>query len=159
HLLHGFQLGRHARSFRAQGERALQNGDHARAILYLGRYLALEPADIQVEAQYGLALEKHAVTSGARLRAYYVLENVLRRDPDNLDVRQTLGALAVRLDRLAAAVQILAPLRRTEVDQAELEDTLAWCHLGQGQREQAIQCFREAIRHRPERLASYQHLA
>src|SRR5262249_46160293 len=148
HLLHRFQLGRHARSFRALGEQALQNGDHARAVLYLGRYLALQPADIQVEAQYGLALDKLAATSGAELRAYHVLENVLRRDPENLEVRQALGGLAVRLDRFASAVQILEPLRLAGVDQAELEDTLAWCHLGLSQREQSIQCFREAIRHR-----------
>jgi tetratricopeptide (TPR) repeat protein len=159
HLLHNFQLRRQARSFRARGADALENGDSARAVLYLGRYLALQPADIQGEADFGLALEKLAATPGARLRAYGVLENVLRRDPDNLDVRQTLGALAVRLDRFAAAVQVLEPLRRTEVNQADLEDTLAWCHLGLGQREQASQCFREAIRHRPERLSSYQHLA
>jgi tetratricopeptide (TPR) repeat protein len=159
HGIHLWQLGRHARSFRAQGEKAVRDRDFSRGAMYLGRALALRPNDPAVEGQYGLALEKIATNGAARWKAYNWLERSLKRDPGNIEVRQLLGQLAVKLGEFQAAVRVLEPLRQSSIDQGELEETLAWCHLGAGNLEKAQECFLEAIRKAPARVSAYEHLA
>jgi predicted Zn-dependent protease len=158
HILHLVQVARIARDFLIRAKQAEDDREYSRCALYLGRYLSLRPDDWSTEGKYGLALEKVASTPSAQWRAYYVLERVLRRDPGNVDVRQTLGALAIRLKRLDTAIHFLEPLRQAAVDQAELEDTLGWCYLGQGDTGQALKGFRAAIRRQPSRISSYENL-
>src|SRR5262249_59717297 len=45
------------------------------------------------------------------------------------------------------------------VDQAELEQTLAWCYRGAGDHAEAVRCFENAIKFAPGRTVNYVHLA
>src|SRR4051812_18756949 len=95
HGLHLIQAARHARHFKREGLQAAEHGDLARSAVYLGRYLSLRPNDLDVSAQHGVALARLAHSPRAQGDAYYSLFRVLRRAPGNLEVRQTLGGLAV----------------------------------------------------------------
>jgi tetratricopeptide (TPR) repeat protein len=160
HFLHGFQRDRLARSFRQQGARAAEEKDLSRSALSLSRYLSLCPDDIEAQVKYGLILGSLATTSGSRWRAYHYLGGVLRRVPEQSDVRQSLGHLAVQLGNYQEAVEILLPLRNEpSLDRAEVEQTLAWCYLGAGDRAEAARCFENAIRLAPGRVDNYVHLA
>ena len=159
HLVHGFQIRRQARNYLRDGDRAVAARDFEQAVRSLGRYLALRPNDVTAQAGYALALERLADTPAARWRAYRLLEKVALRAPDHVEVHERLGHLAVQLGRFTDAARYLEPLRRAAVDRAELEQTLAWCYLGAGDRTQAAQCFSNAIRHGPERVANYVQLA
>src|SRR5437660_1336630 len=69
HGIHLWQLGRHARTFLALGEKAIDDRDFSRGALYLGRYLALRPDTPSVQAKYGLALARLATNGAAREKA------------------------------------------------------------------------------------------
>ena len=159
HLVHGFQVGRQSRDYLRAAEEALAANDPTEALTHLGRYLVLRPGDVGVQVKYGLLLERLATTDAARRRAYRYLEQVVRGDPDNVRLRQTLGHLAVKLGRFKDAARHLERLRGADVDRAELEQTLAWCHLGSGDNDQAVQCFTSAIRLAPRRVINYVQLA
>lgn len=158
HVVHAVQADRLARELRAQGDAADADGDKAQSARFFSRYLALRPDDRDVEARYGLALAEIAETTTRRYRAYHVLDKSLRGDPDNVTVRYALGNLAVKLGQYEAALVYLAPLREAKIDQGELEETLAWCHRGGGDKDKALAGFRRAIQIDPARLTSYQRL-
>jgi tetratricopeptide (TPR) repeat protein len=159
HVVHGFQVRRQARAYLLAGEDAAAANDLDRATNQLRRYLAVRPGDLEAQLKYGLLLERMAHTDAARQRAYRYLEQVIRQDPDNVLLRQTLGHLAVQLGRFADAARHLRRLRHADVDRAELEQTLAWCYLGSGDTEQAAECFASAIRIAPQRVINYVQLA
>src|SRR5581483_242904 len=94
HGLHLIQAARHARHFKREGLQAAEQGDLARSAVYLGRYLTLRPNDLAVSAQQGIALARLAHTPRGQSDAFSSLTKVLRRDPNNLEVRQALGGLA-----------------------------------------------------------------
>ncbi|HKB42483.1 MAG TPA: tetratricopeptide repeat protein, partial [Gemmataceae bacterium] len=159
HLLHAFQVGRQARAFREDGYRAAQEKDFERSADALGRYLILRPDDREARLKRGVSLSRVAVTPAARERAYRFLEASLRKGPDNVEARETLGHLAVQLGRFREAAQHLEPLRDAPVDRAELEQTLAWCYIGAGDHRQAVRCFENAIRQAPTCVVNYVQLA
>ena len=159
HLVHGFQVRQQARDYLRAADAAVVANDLEGASSHLSRYLAVRPHDVAAQLKYGLILDRQAMTDAARQRAYRYLELVVRRDPNNVLLRQTLAHLAVRLGRFADAARHLQRLRSADVDRAELEQTLAWCYLGSGDRERAVQCFSNAIRLAPDRVVNYVQLA
>ncbi len=159
HVLYGFQVRRHADQFREAGFRAADEKDLEGSAFHLERYLALRPDDAEARAKYALVASRLAKTTPERRRAYHLLEKAVHGQPDNVELRQALGHLAVQLRRFADAAHHLAPLRRAEVDLAELEQALAWCHLGAGDRPRAIECLRAATEHAPGRAVNYVQLA
>ena len=100
-LVHWLQTGRLARALYAQADRAAQKGEDAEAARFLGRYLELEPDDLDARARFAQALagEKVAVTSKARTRALFALEQVLTKKPDRRDLRGHRFGLLVGYER------------------------------------------------------------
>jgi tetratricopeptide (TPR) repeat protein len=159
HLVHIFQVRRQARAFHEEGYRAAEEKDFQRSTIALGRYLALRPDDLETRLKYGILLGRVATTPTGREQAYRHLVFSLRKAPDNVEARETLGQLAVQLGRFREAARQLEPLRLAHVDRAELEQTLAWCYLGAGDRREAVRCFENAIRQAPARVVNYVQLA
>src|SRR5262245_21656302 len=93
HGVHSLQVKAQARSYRQQGEAAAKEGDFARCVHYLGRYLKLRPGDLKAQTEYALALARIASTSDSRWQAYNELEKVLRQGRESVEVRQALGQL------------------------------------------------------------------
>src|SRR5262249_51596556 len=146
------------RTFHEEGSRAAAEKDFARSEVALSRYLALRPDDLEVRLEYGVVLGRLASTPAARERAYQYLETSLRKAPGDVEARETLGHLAVQLRRFREAARHLEPLRDAPVDQAELEQTIAWCYRGAGDHAVAVRCFENAIKLAPGRTVNYVQL-
>src|SRR5438105_3963336 len=112
HLVHGFQVKRNARGLVEQAGVLEQEGKLVPAADYLEQYLGLMPRDTDALAKYGLLRDRVATKPRARLRAYFVLEQVLRRDDQRLDVRRRAAKLAAELGLFADAKVHLDILRK-----------------------------------------------
>src|SRR5262249_58229680 len=82
HSVHALQVRRNAAALLAQAVRSEEQGQHGQAAAYLGNYLAFVPEDTDGLARYGLLLDRLAYSAPARRRAFGVLEQVLRREPE-----------------------------------------------------------------------------
>src|SRR5262249_20038560 len=69
HLLHGFQVRRNAAALLREADRHEQEGDEAKALEYLARYVGLRPDDNEAYCRYALLLDKLAKTPRARVQA------------------------------------------------------------------------------------------
>ncbi|MCI0460203.1 MAG: tetratricopeptide repeat protein [Gemmataceae bacterium] len=78
-----------------QANQADKEGRPDQAARYLNRYLEFAPDDLETRARLGktLADRKVAVTTRAREKARFVLQQVLTREPDRHDVRRCLVRL------------------------------------------------------------------
>ena len=91
HGVHLLQARQTATGLLRLADQAEAKGDLPKAGNYLGRYLGFVPEDKEAHARLGLMLENQAVKNPRlRERALFVLEQVLRRDPDRADVRRKL---------------------------------------------------------------------
>src|ERR1700677_1291225 len=98
YYLHGYQVWRNAAAWRHLAEEAENANDLDRAGKYYRLYLTQHPSDIECLARYGVIQAKSAKTKRARSAALLTLEQVLRRQPENHDVRRLLVEQAMRPD-------------------------------------------------------------
>ncbi|MBX6312993.1 MAG: tetratricopeptide repeat protein [Isosphaeraceae bacterium] len=159
HILHGFQVRRNASDLLRQAKRAEAQGHLDQAVGFLEQYLAFEPSDTTALAKYGLMLDELAATPQAHLRAFWVLDQVLRRAPERLEVRRRLVQIAMDLGRLSDARQHLEVLLQHAPEDGELEYRLGRCFEGEGQFNAARYWYEKSIRHTPDRIESYVSLA
>jgi tetratricopeptide (TPR) repeat protein len=159
HLLHGFQSGRNAQALLREARRAEEAGRLDDTARYLQRYLAFQPHDTDELASLCRALDQSATTSGARLRVFMTLEQVLRSDPDRHDVRRRLAEVAMDIGRFDDALLHLARLREAASEDGGLEHLVGKCHEATGKYDAAAQSFAAAIRHAPDQIDSYTRLA
>src|SRR2546428_653491 len=75
HALHEFQGKRLAPVWLQEARRAEQEGQTRQCANHLARYLAYQPADFDVLADYGLLLEKTATSPRARGQAVGLLQS------------------------------------------------------------------------------------
>jgi tetratricopeptide (TPR) repeat protein len=157
HLLHGYQVRRNAAAFLREADRHEQEGDDAKAIEDLARYLGLRPDDDGAYARYALLLDKLAKTPRARERAYLVLEQALRRNPERADIRLRLvrTAMSPQLQRFADAQAHLDILLTANPKDAELLDLLGQCEEFRADYENAGNHYRESYAAAPDRIESY----
>ena len=156
HVVHGFQVQRNANTLLREARRAQEADRSWDAVDYLRRYLALVPADTDAMAELGLLL----ADLNARGQALQSLEQVLRREPDRMEVRRRLVELAIEIRRYADARNHLEEhLLKSSPNDGELLDLLGQCQAAEGYDEQAVLSFRSAIEYVPDQLESYARLA
>jgi tetratricopeptide (TPR) repeat protein len=151
-FLHYLQSGRIASALLWQARRAEANGDLKKTVHFLKRYLEFEPNDFKERACLGrtLADPRLAKTGADREQAFFVLEQVVSRDPDRLDLRRLLGRIAIELqqyDRARPHLDILA--QRCPRD-GEVQLLLGQWHEGQEQYPKAEPCYRRAVQACPQ---------
>lgn len=161
HFLHAFQVKRNAGSLYTQALQMEEEGDLNQAADYLSRYLGLVPGDTEARARYGLLLsqEKMLTWPKARDRAFLVLQDVLRREPQRQDVRRRSARLALDLQRFNDALEDLERLRKPVPENGEIEQLLARCHEGKRNYKEARKCLENAIKLAPKEIENYEHLA
>jgi tetratricopeptide (TPR) repeat protein len=164
HLLHGYQVKRNARIFVEQAEQAKAEGNLAKAADYLRRYLGLAPRDYEVRAQYGtlLADKKLAKTPKALEQALYVLEDVLRHEPDRREVRWQVIDLCMhpRLNRPGDALAHIQLLASTDgPEEAKLIRLSGRCHAARGEYKEARVFFEKAVAGPAHEMEDYLRLA
>jgi tetratricopeptide (TPR) repeat protein len=88
-----------------------------------------------------------------------VLEQILRQQPDNLEVRRKAVQVAIDVAQFGDAIRHLEYLLPLSADKGLLEHQLGWCQEAMGQYESSANSFRRAIAASPKLHESYILLA
>jgi tetratricopeptide (TPR) repeat protein len=155
HWLHGYQVQRNAGDLLARADRAEEQGDPAAARDFLERYVLLAPQDSAVQARLGLLLDRTASSPRERMAAFFLLEKVVRREPERHDVRRQLVRVAIAVRRHGDARDHLQTLLEASPNDPELEELLAQCEEASAQFARAAECYAQVVRHDPHRIDSY----
>ena len=156
---HTYQVKRHAGAWLRQARLAKEQGNWRQSANYLSRYLALEPADLDAQVEYALAIERGNPSAKARWQAMAILEHVLNRRREVHDVRRHVIRVAMGLGRYADARTHLAVLLKAAPEDGELQHLLAECLEAAGEYDEAATWYEKAIGHAPDQVTSYLRLA
>jgi tetratricopeptide (TPR) repeat protein len=161
HFLHGYQVKRNAGALLVQAGRAEQEAEaadppareahQAKAVQHLRRYLAYRPADTQARARLGRLLETLARSPEDRLQALLVYDQVLRRDPEQAEVRLRAIRLAVdpHIARYSDALEHLNALGAADSRDGELQGLYGQCQEALGHYEEARERYARAVERPP----------
>jgi predicted Zn-dependent protease len=138
HVLHTWQMGRHAHGQLARADEAERAGEVEDSAAALARYLIFRPNDDAVRTRYGLLLASQARTNPARQRALQVLRAALPREGGALEVRLKAVDLALAVDEPAEACRLLEPAVAQYPDRADLHRRLAGAQLAAGRPRDAV---------------------
>ena len=155
HLVHIYQLKRHARTLQEQANRADAAGQTEQAAVLLKRYLLFAPDDTTALLRYGEMLEKSPALPANRWLATAAYKQVLARSPSLLAVREHLIALLLDLAAYPdAREQIEIQLQALPKD-GRLEALLALCLEEEGDYRHALSACEKAVEHDPTQIACY----
>jgi tetratricopeptide (TPR) repeat protein len=162
HAVHGYQVRRHARALLERADRAEEAGQNEQAAALLQRYLELAPDDTPALLRYGAALEKLPATPDNRWLAVAAYRQVLARSPSNADVRGRLADRLMELEEYAEArgqLEILLHAARSSSGSARVEARLARCREEEGDPEEALKAYEQAVEHDPALVECYSRQA
>ncbi|MFM9009503.1 MAG: tetratricopeptide repeat protein, partial [Planctomycetota bacterium] len=131
-MLRRFQVSRNAGNLAKLAKQRLEEGKPAEAVALSGRYLGLRPEDNEAYAAFAKLMLARAESPDATRndlgRAYNTLEEALRRDPENDDLRRQLAKFQLRIGRASDAREHLdilrERLREGTVQQPDAKDSL-----------------------------------
>lgn len=149
HFAHGFQVRRNAHGLVEKATQVEEAGQPQEAAQHLQRYLGLRPDDIDALERYGLLLNRLAQTGKAQIQAFFVLEQVIRRDSQRRKVRLEVAKLATRLGRFADAKEHLDRLKQDKDESPELLHLYARSQAGLGDYDAAAKSYKQAIEKSP----------
>jgi tetratricopeptide (TPR) repeat protein len=162
HFVHGFQVRRNAGFLLRAADQAVEEKEQQKALDYLARYLALMPGkEPDVQEKYALLLapdEKTATTPRALMRSFYVLEKVVRENPDRAKARRRLVEVAMRVGDFSGASVHLAELLKAGTD-AELMRLQARCQEELGEYKLACKTYTEVLARPATKPEDYVRLA
>jgi len=114
-LLNRYQVSRNAGSLVTMARQKLDDGKLYEALALYGRYLGMRPDDGEVLTEYAelmldRAMQPDAVQADLS-RAYNLLEEALRKNPDNASLRRKLAEFQIRIGRPVDAREHLQTLK------------------------------------------------
>ena len=146
HFLHAYQVRANARSLLAQADEAEEEKEFRKAANYLGQYLGLVPTNNKAElARYGVLLDDMAKSPRDRMRPFFLLEQVLRQDDSNTDVRRRVVQIALAIGRFNDAREHLKILTAAGLVDAEILHGQALCEVGEGHYAEAATFYAKAV--------------
>jgi len=146
HFVHAFQIKRNAVGLRDQADLVEKEGKSWQALGFWAQYVGMVPDDTDALARHALLFEKTTRDKpAARARAFFKLENVLRRDPKREDIRRLAALVAMEFRRYPDAKEHLSKLRDANPKDASLVKWMAYCASGEEQYEKAAELFRKAL--------------
>ena len=98
HFLHAFQMKRNAHVLLEEAKRAEEKGSLKQAVAFYTRYLGFERNDSSARAQLGIALDelgKKTKSPKNREKGYFVMDQVLLREPQRRDLRERCIEIAM----------------------------------------------------------------
>lgn len=120
--LHRYQVNRNAGSLATMARQRLEQGKTGEAIMLFSRYLGMRPDDSAVQREYAeLMLEATQGVNASQAdlqRAYNTLEEAVRRNPRDDQLRLKLAEFQVRVGRFGDAREHLDTLRSRLGEQA-----------------------------------------
>ncbi|TXT35449.1 MAG: hypothetical protein FD138_1346 [Planctomycetota bacterium] len=156
HVVHGWQVQRHAGALMELGRKAQATGDLKAAKDYIGRYVGLVPSDVHARADYGLLLDQ----VGAKKRqVFMVFEDVLRADPTREDIRRRQIEVAMETGRHLDALAHVRFLRQSYPTDGKLDDQAGQCFEELAEFNDALKAYESALAHQPDLLDTYRRTA
>jgi tetratricopeptide (TPR) repeat protein len=163
-FLHRWQIQRHAEDFLARSQQAEADGQLRKAADLLMQYLALRPNAPETTehlAHYAELSKKLAGNPRQALRALYLIEEVLRREPGRDDFRREAARLSVDLGRLRKslykdALDHIKALQDGEGDDDELRHLAARAMAGTGDFEKARVLYEQLSEQAPENIVAWE---
>jgi Tfp pilus assembly protein PilF len=152
HFVHAFQMDRRGRDLLALVADAERDKQPEQTIVYLENYLGLVPDDFDAQAKYALLLKETAKTRQQKIRAYFVLDKVLRRDPDRADIRRAAVESAVAFGRFSEARGMLDEMQKAAPNDADLALLSGRCELGARNIDGAVSWLVRATEMAPQRI-------
>ena len=166
HFLHGYQVRRNASALLEKAQQAEDRQDFLEASELLNNYLGYVPNNTDMLARYGQLLDQLSTPSAGRsidfpvrVRAFLVLEKVLRLEPKREDIRRKLAKIAVDLGRFSDAEDHIKWLLESSPNDGELMRLKGQCQEVLGAFDEAAKQYKDAIKHSPQDLESYELLA
>jgi cytochrome c-type biogenesis protein CcmH/NrfG len=118
-IVHRIQVSRNAGALASLARIKKSEGNSTDAIGLFSRYLSYRPDDAEAQAELARLLidfaEQPTATKNNRLYAYAVLETAVRKNPDDLPLRQRLAEWMLRFGRFGDATRELNTLRERVV--------------------------------------------
>jgi tetratricopeptide (TPR) repeat protein len=145
HLIHLWQLGRHARAQLALADGLERLGQTEQVTAALHRSLIFAPDDTATQARHALSLARQGRSPVARWRALDVLRRQVQLHPGEENVRRALADLAFQLGQHTEARKQFEALLAVHPEDAEL---LSWCGrvlMAEGAFEQAASRLHQAV--------------
>lgn len=160
-VVHLFQASAIAEGLLTQVSRAESEGRLDEAAKYLRRYLEFSPKDNAERAHLAeiLGSEKLAAPRRTREQAFFLLEQVLLKEPDRHESRKLAVRMALLLRKPDQAQEHLKVLLKAKPDDGETERLQAECAEVQGQIAEAVAWYRKAVQHEPKRIENYVRLS
>jgi tetratricopeptide (TPR) repeat protein len=152
HFLHGYQVKRNARGVYEHALVLQEDGRRAEAADFLRQYIGMMPGDNEALGQLGMLLDDLAKTPRARVRAFFILDQVLRRDPVRKDIRRRVVRITIALGRYSDAKHHLKLLLDDAPEDAELFQFKGRCAAGEMKYEEADQWYTKALELAPNQI-------
>ena len=162
YLLHDFQMRRTATVMLARGETAREAGNLDKAIEYYTYYVNYVPTDDRAFSTLAMLIADKAeqgTNRGAFVRAFFMLEAGVRRDPNNVEVLRRLADHSMKIGRMSDAAEHLTRLIQQFPEDSELEVKLGRCQVATEHFREAIGSFEGVIGRAPDNLEAYVALA
>ncbi len=157
-LIHNFQLRRNAGAFLRQADRFRKEGNYHRAAFYYQHYLEYEPGNTDALIRYALTLDQAAISYEGIEQAFEIMEQALRRAPNNEELRKATVEAAIDLYDYPAAIEHLNYLLEQKPKDSGLWQLLGLCQEWNLQFEAAVKSYQKSIEANPKELLSYAYM-
>ncbi len=159
HVVHGWQVQRHAGGLMELGRQAQGEGDLRAARDYFARYVGLVPGDVGALADYGLLLDEMHVGPRQARQVFMVYEDVLRADPTREEIRRRQIEIAMEAGRIPDALAHVRVLRQSYPTEGKLDYQAGRCFEELAEHDSAVKAYEAALEHSPDLLDTYARLA
>ena len=157
--LHRYQIERLSSHLLKRADDALAVGQLDNAIPHLRGYLLMEPDDRETRQKLAVALADVAKSAKQRYEAFLFLEQVLKDDPTQSELRRRLIDLLMSGGRFPDAIEHLKMLIANAPSDDQLHLLMARSYAAVGENLRAVGFYENAIRCAPRSLSTYEELA
>jgi cellulose synthase operon protein C len=126
---------------------------------FLSRYIMARPGDFDARERLARLKTESAKTRRQRMAAYFLLEDVLRRDPSRTELRRFTAEYAMRIGLFKEAEGHIEMLLQAQPEDGELEGMFARCLVAEKDFAKAEEHYVLSIQHSPDLIDSYSTLA
>lgn len=159
HILHGYQVGRNAKTLLRVAIQAEEIGDLGRSVFYLRHYLSYAPTDAEALEKLASILQRQPEAPQVRSEITSTYDQLLRWHPDHHDARRRMADFLMASGRFEEAATHYEILDRANPNDSELERLLGSCAEAIGDNKKAQDWYAAAIKAAPTNAEAYLRLA
>lgn len=142
---HSRQIRTAALQLRERGSSAREAGNHRLAVEELGRYVGFAPEDTNALADYTDSLSHCGDTQEVREQVFALNEEVLRRRPEEMKIREFQARLALDLHRIPDAASHVETVEKNQALSADLWYVRGRCEELALEIDRAIEAYEKSL--------------